>query len=150
MLENLSLPNLTEKIQELASRVNSGYWFEKEYLPVPTTVQQFIDNPRDAWNNSSQINSITSLLSTSTGDIRFARDTLPPIIETAASNPDIIRYSSLQFLQASHSANRAFNSKLYPTTGEIQNKIQELVGRLLFGGSEALVYNKTGKKRLLT
>jgi hypothetical protein len=145
MLDNLSLPNLNEKIRELASRINSGNWFDKEYLPVPTTVQQFIDNPRTTWSDSTQVKSITSLLESSTGDVRFARDTLLPIIETADKNPDIIRYSSLQFLQASHSANRAFNSKLYPTTGEIQNKIQELVGRLLFGGSEALVYNKTIK-----
>ena len=145
MLDNLSLPNLNEKIRELASRINSGNWFDKEYLPVPSTVQQFIDNPRTTWSDSTQVKSITSLLESSAGDVRFARDTLLPIIETADKNPDIIRYSSLQFLQASHSANRAFNSKLYPTTGEIQNKIQELVGRLLFGGSEALVYNKTIK-----
>ena len=143
MLDNLSLPNLSEKIQQLASRVNSGYWFEKEYLPVPDAVQQFIDNPQSAWQNSSQVQAIASRVKDATLQGTFTQQTLPPIIDIASANPDLIKYSSLQLLQACHSANRAFNSKLYPTTGEIQNKIQDLVSKLLFGGSEELLYNKT-------
>lgn len=145
MLENLSLPNLTEKIQQLASRVNSGYWFEKEYLPVPSVVQQFINNPQNAWENSSQVQAIASRAKDITLQGTFTQQTLPPIIDIASSNPDIIKYSSLQLLQACHSANRAFNSKLYPTTGEIQTKIQDLLAKLLFGNSEELLYNKTIK-----
>lgn len=145
ILDNLHLPDVGEKIQELASRVTSGNWFNKEYLPVPDTVQHFIDNPQDAWANSSQVQAIASKLQSNTGDTAFAFDTVSPIIEVAANNPDIIRYSSLQLLQAGHSANRAFNSKLYPTSSAIESKIENLIGKLLFGGSEAQLYAKTIK-----
>lgn len=145
LIDNLHLPDVGEKIQELASRITSGNWFDKEYLPVPDTVQRFIDNPKDAWESSSQVKAIASRLQSETGDIKLARDTLSPIIEVAANNPDIIKYSSLQLLQAGHSANRAFNSKLYPTTANLESKIKELIGKLLFGGSEAHLYAKTIK-----
>lgn len=127
-------------INSLMSKIQGSQWMGKEYFPINGQVLSLVQNSSNVFSSLNPVQRIAGV-----DELIQARAVIQPVVEKAIAQPEFIQANSLMFLRIAHSANRAYNSQLYPNISALTQKIAQLAGTVLFRPREQAMYLKGAK-----